>query len=155
MSHPNRPSRLATYTLVCSSLEIHLVSANAETADAQQVLCFIQDSLGELCLGADADNVHISDFADQLIAHQSLSDSLDLEHALLLGDWDLHVRRFGSYLIALLLESIDSSGIDVLQQQDLDFGRLEGSQHLGLVLSEGRAARTGFGNCFRHAMCNV
>lgn len=58
-----------TYTLVSSSLEIHLICTNTETTNAQQVLCLIQDSLGELCFGADTNNVNISNLADQFIAH--------------------------------------------------------------------------------------
>lgn len=39
-----------TYTLFSSSLEINLICTDTEAADSQQVLCMLQDLLGELGL---------------------------------------------------------------------------------------------------------
>lgn len=43
------------------------------------------------------------------------------------------------YLVSLLLESLDSSLVDILEKQDLDFLSLEGSQDLWLGLAQGAA----------------
>ena len=46
-------------TLVGGILEVDLVGTDTEATDDDKVLCFLQDSCGELCLGANTNDVDI------------------------------------------------------------------------------------------------
>ena len=59
-------------------LKIDLVGADTETSNDAQLLGGIEDLLGQLCLGADADAVHILDLGDQVFLAQGLCECLDL-----------------------------------------------------------------------------
>lgn len=47
-------------TLVSGILEVDLVGTDTEATDDDKVLCFLQDSCGELGLGANTDDVDIT-----------------------------------------------------------------------------------------------
>lgn len=47
-------------TLVSSILQVNLIGPNTETANDNKILCFLQNPLGKLGLGADADDMDVS-----------------------------------------------------------------------------------------------
>nr|POE56575.1 hypothetical protein CFP56_33547 [Quercus suber] len=97
---------------VCGSIfEVDLVRTDAEAADDDQVLGVLEDAVGEMCLGADADDVHVPDLLDQLVLRERTLEGFDL--------------------VALLGEDVAAGLVDVLEQQDLDVLGVERLQLFG------------------------
>jgi hypothetical protein len=67
-----------TYTLLGSSVEVDLVSANTETTNGNQFLSRIKNLFSQLGLGTDTDNMNILDLFEQLFAIKRLGVGLNL-----------------------------------------------------------------------------
>ena len=78
LARETRKKKGSTYTLLGSSLKVNLICTNTETTNSQQVMSFVQDFLGELCLGTNTNDMNITNLLNKFITNQSLAISFDL-----------------------------------------------------------------------------
>ena len=87
-------------------VEVDLIGADAEAADAHQLLGAVDDFGGQLGLGADADEIGVAEGGDQLRLGERFWMVIDVA-------------------IAILFQCVDTGGVDALQDEDFDFTFIE------------------------------
>ena len=97
--------------------EIHLVGADAEAADADQLFGFFEDLGGQLRGGADADECRFTDGGQELLFRQRLRVVFDV-------------------FVAVVAEGVHCAGIDAFKEQNVDFVFIERCCFHEILLSQ-------------------
>ena len=93
--------------MVLGEVEVDLVSPDAEAADSDQARGLLQDRGGVPRIGPDADEIRIADGLDQLVLGKRFRVVFDL-------------------CISVSVERGERGLMHALEQQNLDFGLIEG-----------------------------
>lgn len=99
----------------------------------------IEHLLGQLGLGTNANDMHVLDLLNQLIPYKRFTVRFNLDLASIKKSCYFQVLSLLLYLITLFLECLDSSLVDIFQQENFDFRCIERTKYFWLWLTE-RAA---------------
>lgn len=103
----------------------------------------IKHLLGQLGLGTNANDMHVLDLLNQLIPYKRFTVRFNLDLASIKKSCYFQVLSLLLYLITLFLECLNSSLVDIFQQENFDFRCIERTKYFWLWLTERATTHSG------------